>query len=285
MEQENSISSSTGGTGTEITMSPYDWELPVLVRETLNKRLPLAPSDMANNVPHLVIQKRFYNGDEFCKAVETIQKGCQVDSLWHFCPSRQRFKVGVGKEGSELDPLVRITPEKFESVSQKYGLQGHYHVVRNCICPRIHKGRQEIELCYPLHYWIMRVRDSRVLETNTGNLLDDSLAIFPILFSHARRMLGKAARQVLIGQWRHLKERNEKLDTLQTLASHVKVELQGVMQSAFRLCIFDLPLSQEPLILTWYDTTSECDGENCRNFARSGCLDTDSWLFGYSSEY
>jgi hypothetical protein len=285
MEQEGRVSSSTGGSGTEITMSPYDWELPVIVRETLGKKLPLAPSDMANMVPHLTIQKRFYDGEEFRKAVENIQKGCEVDSLWHFCPSRQRFMVGVGKEGTELDPLVQITPEKFQSVSQKHRLQRHYHIVRNCIRPRIHSSRQEIELCYPLHYWMMTVRDSRVVETGICNLLEHDLGTFPILFPHARRMLGKATRQVLIGQWRQLKETSEKLEILRNLSSHIKVELQGVMQSAFRLCIFDLPLSQEPLVLTWYDNAPDCDGENCRTFARSGCFDTNGWLFGYQYEY
>lgn len=282
MEQEDEVSSSTGGSGTDMTMSPVDWERPILVRELHNKILPLCPSDLSHRVPHLVIQKRFYNGSDFRKAVENIQKGCDVDSLWHFCPTRQCFMIGVGKEGSELDPLVPITPEKFKSVSQKHGLQSHYHVVRNCIHPHIKSRKQEIELCYPLQYWMMRVKNSRVVETNTCTMLEHSLGMFPILFPHARKILGKKTRQILITQWRELKETQETYEKLRTMASNMTCAYEGVLHHAFRLTIVDLPLSQEPVVVTWYDDPSECDGISCRTFALSGTLDTNGWLFRYS---
>ena len=274
MEQDPVVSSSGSGSSSEIITPFFDFEAALIMGETSDQNsAQVTTSDMTDNVPH-------FDADVFQAAVQTIQKGHELDNIWHYCLYSDLSLMGIGKEGSEFDPFCPITPEKFEALSQKYNFQSDYHIVRNCIAPRILTEKQEIEICYPLTYWMVVRRPN----TTYSYTMEMSIDNIPIFFPHAKKMLGRATRQALITQWQSMKNLGETIETLRQKASLLTHrEQNGEITSATRIFVTDLPLTQDPIIVTWYDTLSEpCNGDSCVAFAQSGCLEKDNWLFSYT---
>ena len=237
---------------------------------------------LSDGVPHFVIQKKFYDEKDFVDTVKTIREGSRFDTIWHYCPAQNCNAVGIGRESSDIDPRLGISTEQVNLLKQKYGLQREFQVVSNYTLPRIRAERKEVEVCYPLYYWMVIRGDAKVMESESCLMTEHVLDVFPSLIPHARKVLGRATRQVLIYQWQCMRDLNEKLEALRANPKVLSFYENARLLGSFRLSLVDAPLKRDPIVLTCYDLDHMCDGTRCETFARSGCLETGDWLFRYS---
>ena len=274
MDGINEVTSSGDGTpSAEINL----WDLPVVVKETWGNEEPIASSSMSNTVLHLAIQKKFLRHKDFENAVASIQKGCCIDSIWHPC-SNAIEKYAMGKDGSDLDPRVPISFQKFEQLQAKHELQGKYYVIHNCTPAKIISSEQQVEICYPLKFWLLGRKNSRTsTETKTMNVLNYHNLLLPIVFSHAHKLLGTGTRETLTEWKQYLELRNEELKTGMSMACLEQLH-NGDPVAVYHFSTWELPLTQDPLTVVGYSFENLCDN-TCDTFIRNELFDTDDWLY------
>lgn len=278
MAESNQVTTSGSGSSTRITTPFHEFRLPLQVTETMNAIENVTSSSMPGKVPHLSIQKRFYKRDKFEHAVKSIQEGHHIESLWHYCTNQELTLIGNGKKGSEVDCRVPMTADKFIALSEKYDLRANYHVIQTIAYPRIVNDEQVIEICYPLCCWFIFVRGSEKI-TENYEITADSL---PLVFPHAAKMLGQRSITSMMYLYQSMQDLQQSIDYLRHNHSYLTEEHGEEIHSSFRFLVVDLPLTQDPIIVTFYDNLPDCDGEKCREFGRSGIFDGGNWLISYT---
>ena len=278
MQQDDTVTSSTE----EHTLPAPEWDYPILEREGYDSTRVVNTGGLPDRVPHFVIQKKFYDEADYLAAVKTVGEGSRFDSIWHYCPARNCNWVGIGREGSEIDPRTGLSGEKVRSLIEKHGLKRELQVISNHSPALIRSERKELEVNYPLYYWMVIRRDDEVVDSESCLMTDHILDMFPTLIPHARKVLGRATRQVLAYQWQCMRDLGEKLEDLQANTKSMTFIENGRVLAVFRLSVVYAPMTGDPIVLTSYDLDDMCDGTTCSTFARSGCMEMGDWIFSYS---
>lgn len=278
MAESDKVTTSGHGSCTSDLTPFYEFNAALQVSETINQIEEITSSTLSDKMPHFVIQKRFYVTDDFESAVKSIQKGHDIYSLWHHCTSNEYSMMGNGKEGSQIDAYLSMTEEKFQALSHTHQLGGDFYVIQNTTVLRIINDEQTIEVCYPLLYWFVLASGQWKISETKSITLDD----LPMVFPHAIKMLGRGTQRVLVHFWKKMQGLEQSLDHLRNMQSVITGrDSTGELVNSMNIGVEDLPLTQDPIIVTHYDTLPDCDGDKCLEFGQTDMFDTGNWLFSF----